>query len=58
MCWSELACWTLTKVREGQEQGSSLLLAEKAKPLLLVLLFVLLPLARTRLAGDGDGAGR
>lgn len=58
MCWSELACWTLTKGkrREGQ-QGSSLLLAKKAEPLLFVFLFVLLPLARTGLAGDGDDAG-
>lgn len=35
----------------------SFLFAEKAEPLLLVFLFVLLPLAGTRLAGDGDNAG-
>lgn len=58
MCWSELACWTLTqKIRRAGREGSSLLFAKKAEPLLFVFLFVLLPLAGTRLAGDGDDAG-
>lgn len=39
------------------KERSSLLFAKKAEPLLLVFLFVLLPLAGTRLAGDGDNAG-
>jgi hypothetical protein len=60
MCWSELACWNLIeKVREGQDttERSSLLFAKKAEPLLFVFLFVLLPLPRTGIAGDGDNAG-
>lgn len=58
MCWSELACWTLTeKVRRAGREGSSLLFAKEAEPLLFVFLFVLLPLAGTRLAGDGDAGG-
>lgn len=36
---------------------SSLLLPKNAEPLLFVFLFVLLPLAGTGLAGDGDDAG-
>lgn len=39
------------------KERSSLLFAKNAEPLLLVFLFVLLPLARARLAGDGDDAG-
>lgn len=39
------------------KERSSLLFAKNAEPLLLVFLFVLLPLARARLAGDGDNAG-
>lgn len=39
------------------KERSSLLFAKKAEPLLFVFLFVLLPLAGTGLAGDGDNAG-
>lgn len=39
------------------KEKESLLFAKKAKPLLFVFLFVLLPLAGTGLAGDGDDAG-
>lgn len=39
------------------KERSSFLFAKNAEPLLLVFLFVLLPLARARLAGDGDNAG-
>lgn len=50
---------SLKRLREGQEvvERSSLLFAKQAEPLFFVFLFVLLPLAGTGLAGDGDNAG-